>query len=127
MPERRITARNPARLRSSCSGSEVKLLVSTVYAQEGDNVLGHLRGGRGSAVLVLDQAVKEHTGHSNLSTREEGVEVQALLDTDTRRRVAVTGKERKDVVRTAVTGLDDQSKVRRDGTCLLYTSPSPRD
>jgi hypothetical protein len=48
--------------------------------EELDNILGHLRGGGGGAVLVLDKAVVENTGHGDTSTGEVRVEVEARGD-----------------------------------------------
>lgn len=84
--------------------------------EEGDNVLGHLGRRRGSAwltsvseaegaskqevrtVIVLDKAVKQHTGHTDGTTREEGVVVHPLTDLDTGRGVDVAREQRENVV-----------------------------
>ena len=44
------------------------------------------------------------------------VVVQALLHRDTRRRVAVAGQKRENVVSTTVSRLDNQTQIRRQGT-----------
>ena len=87
--------------------------------QELDDVLGHLRGSGGSLVVILDETVVEDTSHGNTGTGEVRVEVQALwYDGASWGLLGVTGKEGKDVVATAVSGLDDERKIRRQSTVV---------
>jgi hypothetical protein len=87
--------------------------------EELDNILGHLRGGGGGAVLVLDKAVVENTGHGDTSTGEVRVEVEARGDDGARRRLLrVTGQKREDVVAATVAGLGDERKIRGQGTVV---------
>ena len=82
-------------------------------------VLGHLRRRRGCLVLVVDQAVVEHTGHGDTGTGEVGVEVKTLANLRTRRGfLGVAGQQREDVVAAAVTGLDDQAQIRGQSTVV---------
>ena len=87
-------------------------------AEESDNVLGHLRSGSRSTVIILDQTVKENTGHGDGTTGEEGVVVHALTDFNASRGVDVTSEKGKDIISTTVTGLDDQAKVGRKSTTI---------
>ena len=66
--------------------------------QERDDVLRELRGRRRGAVLVLDEAVEDDTGHGDGATGEVRVVVHALTDLDTSGRVDVAGQERVDVI-----------------------------
>lgn len=85
--------------------------------QELDNVLGHLRGRGRGAVLVLDEAVEQDTGHGDTGAGEVGVEVEAGTDLGAcRGLVGVAGQQREDVVAATVAGLDDEGQVRRQGT-----------
>lgn len=87
--------------------------------EEFDNVLGHLRGRGGGAVLVLDEAVVEDTGHTNTGTGEVGVEVHAGGHLGASGRLLrVTGEQAEDVVAATVTGLDDQAQIRGQSTVV---------
>lgn len=90
--------------------------------QESDDILSHLRSSSGSTVIVLDETVEQDSGHGNTTTGEVGVVVHAFSNLDTSGGVAVTGKQRVDVVGTAVSGLDDQRKIRGKGTSVTGTS-----
>ena len=75
----------------------VHLRLSSPAEEDGD-ILGHLGGGGGGAVLVLDQAIVQDTGHTNGSTGEVRVEVKTLTDLNTSWGILVTGQEGEDVV-----------------------------
>ena len=107
--------------REQDDGLQARLLALVVLGlggpvEEGDNVLGHLGRRRGSAwltsvseaegaakqegrtIIVLDEAVEQHTGHTDGTTREEGVVVHPLTDLDTGRGVDVPREQRENVV-----------------------------
>lgn len=87
--------------------------------EELNNILGHLGGGGGGAVLVLDKAVVKDTGHGDTGTREVGVEVEARGDDGARRRLlGVTSQKGEDVVAATVSGLGDERKIRGQGTVV---------
>lgn len=90
--------------------------------QESNNILRHLRSSSRGTVIVLDETVEQDSGHGDTTTGEVRVVVHALSDLDTSGRVAVASKQRVDVVGTAVSGLDDQRKIRRKGTGVTGTS-----
>lgn len=88
-----------------------------------DNVLGHLGGAGGSAILVLDEAVVQNTSHTNTSAGEVGVEVHAGGDLDTSRGLLrVTSQQAEDVVAATVAGLDDQAQIRGKSTVVGKSS-----
>jgi len=87
--------------------------------EELDDVLGHLRGGRGRAVFVINQAVVQHARHCDAGAREVGVEVETALHDGARRRlIRVASQEGEDVVAAAVAGLDDEAEVGRQGAIV---------
>lgn len=87
--------------------------------EELDDVLGHLRGGGGGLVFVLDKIVVENTSHGNAGTGEVGVEVEAGTNLGTRGRLLrVTGQQGEDVVAATVAGLDDERQIRGQGTVV---------
>lgn len=91
--------------------------------EELNNVLGHLGSGGRGAILVLDKAVVENTGHGDTGTGEVGVEVEAGLNNGARRRLLrVTSQKREDVVAATVAGLGDERKIRGQGTVVGGTA-----
>lgn len=91
--------------------------------KELDNVLGHLRGGGGGLVVVLDETVVENTSHGNAGTGEVRVEVETRLNNGASwGLLRVTGKKREDVVAATVSGLDNEGKIRRQSTVVGGTS-----
>lgn len=99
-------------------GLETQLLSLVVLGlggprQELGDILGHLRGGGGGAVLVLDNSVKQSSGHSDASSGEVGVVVHSGGKLHAGRGlVGIAGQQGKNVVGTAVSGLGDQRKIR---------------
>mmetsp|Transcript_2844 Transcript_2844/g.4546 ORF Transcript_2844/g.4546 Transcript_2844/m.4546 type:complete len:280 (-) Transcript_2844:232-1071(-) len=81
--------------------------------KEDRHILGHLRHGSLSAVLVLDGTIHERLRHLDLEAREVGVEMLALCHHYTRRGFTVAGEEREDVVGATVASLDDERQVGR--------------
>ena len=88
------------------------LVGGLVLAEIGDvlsDIVGHLRGRRGRAILVLDHTVMELRGHSDDHVIVVGVEVATLGHIETeRRRVVVTSEQ--------VVGVVDQTRLM--STCL---------
>lgn len=99
-------------------GLETKLLSLVMLrlgspGQEGSDILGHLGGGGGSAVLVLDNTVEQSSGHTNASSGEVGVVVHSGGEHDAGRRlVGVAGQQSKNVVGTSVSGLGNEGQIR---------------
>lgn len=87
--------------------------------QKCGHILGHLRGGGRSAVLIFHQVVKQHSAHGNGATGEVWVVVGSCRQRNTGWwLVWVPGQKRKNVVGAAVSGLDDQRQVRRQRTLV---------
>lgn len=105
--EKRITAFKPIFLRSSCSGSAAQFkkvttslaiweVVAGVPVRVRQSIAEYTR--QQHTIVILDKTVKQHTSHGNSTTGEVGVIVHAIPNLNTRRRVHVTGQERKHVV-----------------------------
>jgi hypothetical protein len=78
-----------------------------------------LRGRSGSAILVVDNAIVQDTGHGDTGAGEVRVEVQAGTHLGASRRlIGVTSEEAEDVVAATVAGLDDQAEIGGEGTVV---------
>ena len=81
--------------------------------------MGLLVDARGCAVGIGDRALGQWRRHGDVAAGEIGVEVLACLNGETvRRRLAESGDDRIDVLRTALAGLDDQRQVGRQRAAI---------
>ena len=86
--------------------------------EEGGDILGHLAGSGGGAILVVDHPIKQLLGHSNGGTWEVRVVVKTWADLNSCRGFAVAGEQGEDVVWASVAGLDDQAEIRGEGSVV---------
>lgn len=90
--------------------------------QESGNIFGQLRGGGGRAIRIFSRLVVQCLRHADGTTGEDGVEVLALVNKQTRWSILVAGKQREDVVLVAVTGEHNVAQIGWIGSIVGSTS-----
>ena len=91
--------------------------------EKGSHILGHLTGRSRSAIRILYDPVIEITGHGNGTTGKVAIIMKmASLYLHTRRRIRVAGDEGKDVIRTALPPLHNQTEIGWEGTAISRPS-----
>lgn len=100
----------------------IHLRLSSPAEEDGD-ILGHLRGCCGGAILIFNQAIVQDTGHTNGTTREVRVEVESLTDFNTRWGILVASQERIDIVlKIIATAITRGNSIRSIATSLSLTT-----